>query len=116
MTFVEIDEGQALTIEKNLEKLGLYEQGEVVSFDTLRAIERFSKEERQFDFIFMDPPYEEGLGTTALAALAQSRILSQGALIVFECCESETLPTIDRLECIKDKVYGDTRIIIYQCT
>ena len=116
VTFVEMDEGQALTIEKNLEKLGLYEQGEVISSDALRAIEKFSNEDRQFDFVFMDPPYEEGLGLKALAALVQSKILSEEALIVFECRESETLPHPDNLECAKDKVYGDTRIVIYRRT
>ena len=114
VTFVEMDEGQALTIEKNLEKLGLYEQGEVISSDALRAIDRFSNEDRQFDFVFMDPPYEKGLGEKALIALAKSRILNKGALIVFECRESENLPGINGFECIKDKLYGDTRIVIYR--
>ena len=113
VTFVEIEKTQNLTLEKNLAKLGLYEKGEVIVSDALKAIERFSKEERLFDLIFMDPPYEKGLGQKALTALSKSKILNENSLIVFECRESEVLPNID-LKILKDKVYGDTRIVVYR--
>jgi 16S rRNA (guanine966-N2)-methyltransferase len=114
VTFVEIEKTQDLTIEKNLAKLGLYEKGEVIVSDAIKAIERFSEERRKFDFIFMDPPYEKGFGEKALAALKKADILNKNALIVFECRESEVLVSISAFECIKDKTYGDSRVLIYK--
>ena len=115
VTFVEVKRAHARAIQDNLKKLHLCDKTEVIVADVVAAIQRFLKEEKKFDLVLMDPPYGEGLGSKALVVLAQSKILSKEALIVFECRESEALPNIDNLECVKDKVYGDTRIVIYRC-
>ena len=113
--FVEMEKAQALAIENNLERLGLSQKGEVINAQAIRAIEKLSHEKRRFDLIFIDPPYEKGLGAEAMAAISKSKILKKDGLIIFECRESEALPNIGAdFTCLKNKVYGDTRIIIYR--
>ncbi len=115
VTFVEIDRPQARAVQEDLKKLGFQEKAEIVIADAITAIQRFSREERKFDFVLLDPPYEQGLGERTLTELAKSKVLEKDALVIYECRESKDSPEIDGFECIKDKVYGDTRILIYRC-
>ncbi len=115
VTFVEIERAQASAIKNNLEKLKLSQKGTVITMDALKAIEKLSQEEQRFDLVFIDPPYEKGLGQSALTALAGSKLLERGAFVVLECRDLETPPEAeDHFIRIKDKMYGDTQIAVYQ--
>ena len=112
--FVELDPSRSKKIRSNLELLGLKERTKVLSMDALAAIQRFSAEQEIFDLIFLDPPYEKGLAVKTLEALSEASIFSKDALIVAETRKSETLPVnVGPLQCLKDKLYGDTRIGVY---
>ena len=115
VTFVEIERSQGAAIKNNLSKLGLSQKSEVIIGNALRTIEKLSRDKKEYDFIFMDPPYEIGMGEKAMAALVKSSILKKDSLIILECRDSEALPNID-LKVLKDKIYGDTRIMIYRRT
>ena len=117
VTFVEIDRSQAMAIKNNLSKLGMSQKSEVIIGNAIKTIEKLSRGQRSFDFIFMDPPYEMGIGEKAMAALAKSSILNKDTLIVLECRHSDSLPeSRGKFMCVKDKLYGDTRIVIYRRT
>jgi 16S rRNA (guanine966-N2)-methyltransferase len=117
VTFVEIERSQASVIKNNLMKLGLSKKSEVIIGDTIRTIEKLSRDRKEFDFIFLDPPYEKGLGEKALAALLKSTIVKKETLIILECRNTEALPnTEENFVCLKNKIYGDTRIVIYRRT
>ena len=115
VTFVEIDGSQGTVIKDNLSKLGLSRKSTVIIGNAIGAIEKLSRDKKEFGFIFMDPPYEMGMGQKAMAALAKSSILNKDTLIVLECRHSEDLPDLhENFTCLKDKLYGDTRILIYR--
>ena len=115
VTFVESERSQADVITNNLTKLGLLEKSEVIIGDVITTIEKLSHNRREFDFIFLDPPYEKDLGEKTLSALVKSVIVKKGTLIILECRNLETLPGADeKFICLKHKVYGDTRILIYR--
>jgi 16S rRNA (guanine966-N2)-methyltransferase len=64
-----------------------------------------------FDLAFLDPPYGQGLGETALQALAHGRWLVPGAVAVLEervKAEVALPPSFAELD---RRVYGDTQII-----
>ena len=116
VTFVEMEKTQGLIIKNNLEKLGLLQQSEVIIGDALRTIEKLSYAKREFDFIFIDPPYEKGLGQRAMTALAESAIVKKDAFIVLESRGSEDLSSVEKyFTCLRNKIYGDTRVVIYRC-
>ena len=115
VTFVEMDRSQAGAIKDNLSKLRLSQKGKVVIGDVVSVIERLSRDKEGYDFVFMDPPYEMGMGEKTMAALARSSILKKGSLIILECRHSEDLPDAhEDFTYLKDKLYGDTRIVIYR--
>lgn len=115
VTFVEMERPQALAIKSNLEKLGLSDKSEVVALEAVKALEKFYSQGRTFDLVFMDPPYEKGMGQKALTAISKFEIVKKGALIVLECRDSEDPPNIEKdFLCVKNKIYGDTRVLVYQ--
>ena len=67
-----------------------------------------------FDIVFLDAPYGEGLSGPTLDHLAQGPWLAPGALIVVETRKSEALPGPAGWELLKDRQYGDTRVMVFQ--
>ena len=87
----------------------------VIASEAQAAIRQLSKKNRRFDFIFLDPPYEKGLGQDALNALAGSTLLLDGAWVVLECrAKEEAIRQIGDLLARMVRDYGDTRIVLYQ--
>ena len=115
VTFVEMDKSQVTAIKNNLTKIGLSKKSEVILGDAIRTIAKLSRDKKEYNFIFIDPPYEKGLGEKALSALVDSTIIKKDSLIILECRDSEALPSAAKnFVCLKNKVYGDTRILIYR--
>jgi len=115
VTFVEIEKSQGVAIKGHLEKFGLSLKGKVIIGNAIGVIEKLARDEKEFDFIFMDPPYEMGLEERAMAALAKSSVVKKNTLIILECRNLKDLPKAEEnFVCLKDKVYGDTRILIYR--
>ena len=116
VTFVEKEKNQAALIQKNLITLGMSDKARVMIGDFLMGVEELSREEESFDFIFIDPPYDKGLGEKAMTVFSQSRLILDGGFIILECRKSETLPKVeDSFTCLKNKIYGDSRILVYRC-
>jgi 16S rRNA (guanine966-N2)-methyltransferase len=67
-----------------------------------------------FDLAFLDPPYRKGLLALALAGLRSGGWLNAPALIVAEMAEDEDLPSTDGYAMLDDRVYGDTRVVIFK--
>jgi len=65
---------------------------------------------RQFDLLFLDPPYRQGLIDVALAHLVQQGALREGAICVLESEKRAEIDFPEGLEFFKDKDYGDTRV------
>ncbi len=65
-----------------------------------------------YDLVFLDPPYNKGLVSTALQALMDEDLLSQGAWIVCESERSFTCPNIANIVSDNIKTYGDTKITL----
>lgn len=113
--FVEKDRRQLKVIRDNAESLGLTDRCEFLSSDALRAIETFSRSADYFDFIFIDPPYDEGLALRALTVLERSACVHQETLLFAETRRREDLPKrIGSLARIKTREYGDTLISVYR--
>jgi 16S rRNA (guanine966-N2)-methyltransferase len=66
-----------------------------------------------FDLAFLDPPYRKTLIGPALASLRDGAWLSKGAVLVAEAAADETIPPTDGYTMLDDRIYGETRILIY---
>jgi 16S rRNA (guanine966-N2)-methyltransferase len=60
---------------------------------------------------FLDPPYEKGLGETALVALRDGGWLDAGAVVVFEERESAEIALPEGFSEIDRRTWGDTQVV-----
>ncbi len=96
-------------LRKNLEKTGFVNLAEckLIEFDSyLRAARE------QFDLIFLDPPYHQGLAEQALQLIAERKLLQPEGTIVLECDGDEAISLPDCFQQVKQTKYGRVKITI----
>lgn len=81
--FVEKNPKAVVCIKENLKNTKLAEQAEVFQTDVLSALHRLEGR-KKFDYVFMDPPYDQLLEKQVLTYLTQSSLLNADALIIVE--------------------------------
>jgi 16S rRNA (guanine966-N2)-methyltransferase len=108
-TLVDRSRTAIATIERNLESLGI--DAEVARADAVGWCEQAKQHARQYDLVFLDPPYRHGsvLGATLTAAL--DGVLAPGARVVAESHRRDPLGL--GLHLLDERRYGDTLIRIY---
>ena len=108
-TFVDSAPAAIAALRANVAALGA--EGEVVRADAMRWLRSASAAARQYDLVFLDPPYRraEALGSGLSDGLPA--LLAPGALVVAETDRRSPLelpiPSID------ERRYGDTLIRIH---
>ncbi len=114
VTFVEKHKIQSEFIRKSIEKMGLAEQSEIISDDAILVLEHKARAGESYDMIIADPPYGEGWMLKTFQAIVNLRILNPGAIVVLECAaKEETLKSSGQVRFIKEKIYGDSKLIFY---
>lgn len=71
-------------IYANLDKTRLKEKAIVMSKDYKKALESFKKENIQFDFIFLDPPYQTDYAVDATKRILSLDLLKEKGIIIIE--------------------------------
>lgn len=113
--FVDMEPKAIDTVKANLKAAKLEGQAEVYRNDAVRAIGALEKRGRQFDLVFLDPPYRMKNGEELMTSLADKGLLRDGAVIVLEhesgFSYPESFPGFQRQRLA---VYGETALSIYQ--
>lgn len=104
--FVEKDKEAITCIEDNLKRTALIKKAEILFMDVSLALKKLEIKERDFDFIFLDPPYNKGLEIDILEFLSSSVLVSKNTLIIIEVSKQFDEKDIEkfdfRIEKIKD--------------
>lgn len=101
------------TIENNLKKLEI-KNCKVLTMDYLKALDYLKNDNKLFDIIFLDPPYQTDYIEKSIQKILELNILNEEGIIV---CETDQLTKIyqdTRLSVIKEKKYGDKYIVLLQ--
>jgi 16S rRNA (guanine966-N2)-methyltransferase len=108
-TLVDSSVGAMDAIRRNLNALGI--DAEVVRRPALRFLQTAQRAARQYDLVFLDPPYRQAstLGRDLTTALTP--LLATGARVVAE--SDRRSPLRLELELLDERRYGDTLIQIY---
>ena len=103
-------------IRQNLESLGIREGAEIIEADAMRGLEKLAARHLAADFIFLDPPYENGEDYgRVLEFLDSSHLLAPSGIVVAEHRESTELPQrFTRLECSRILEQGDAALSFYR--
>lgn len=106
VTFVDNSRAAVKLIRDNLDKCDL--RGQVNQADAISFLSNCG----QFDLVFVDPPYDNGIYERVLKAIIQFDILSEGGIIV---CESRRETQLMLMEGYRRKEYnyGKIKLTVY---
>ncbi len=108
-TLVESGAAAAQAISRNLRALGAVAR--VDRRPALRFLEAARRDARQYDLVFLDPPYSHAGALGPRLAPALAPVLASGARVVAESDRRQPL-ALD-LELLDERLYGDTLIRIH---
>ncbi|MBF0533084.1 MAG: 16S rRNA (guanine(966)-N(2))-methyltransferase RsmD [Candidatus Omnitrophica bacterium] len=88
---------------------------EALQADAFVALKTFFREKKQFDVVFLDPPYGLGLAKKALKTIETHDILHANSLLVIEHENAEILPERHgRFTLFRRKRFGSSVLSYYQ--
>ena len=76
------------------------------------TVEKLPRADREYDLIFIDPPYNLGLVDIAVYSLVKHGWVSKNAILVLELSEKEKIKCIDILDVYKERMYGKTKVLL----
>ncbi len=114
-TFVDKDKNSIALVQANLKDTRLEKNAEIFQSDAESAIEKLYAKGKKFDYIFLDPPYQQGIIQKILKQLQKCNIMQEEGVVIIETDRLEKLPDeIYRFIKIKEREYSNTRISIYE--
>lgn len=110
--FLEPDREARRVLADNIRTLGEGERGFLLPRDATKPGPMPAQ--GPFDVVFADAPYGTGLGSRALAAMAQESWFMDGALAVSEMAVKETVEPPEGFIAVDERSYGRTRLVFLE--
>ena len=112
---VDSSERSVAAIKENLRRLGFAARSEVWLAPAARSIRSLGRRNESFDYIFLDPPYDQRLIQRTLDLIGQCNVLRPSGTLVAEHSVREALqPLYGSLQLQDQRRYGDTLLSFYQ--
>ncbi len=109
--FVDKNRECCAVIRQNLERTGFSQRASVHCIAAAQALQTL---ERQYDVVFVDPPYDDASTDSVVAALGAGKLLTPDALVVVSHGNRHPLSdSHGTLVNFKSRRYGDTFITMY---
>ena len=113
---------EAVLLEKDMDALKVIQDNvtacrqdnrcTIMRGDSFASLNTLSRQGKQFDIIYVDPPYQAGLYEEVLKNIADKDLLAQDGLILLECAKNTSLSIENSIFFIyKEKCYGDTCVL-----
>ena len=110
---LEKDADALQVIQDNVTACRQQERCTIMRGDSLASLNTLSRQGKQFDLIYVDPPYQGGLYEEVLKNITEKKLLAQDGLILLECAKNTSISMENSIFFIyKEKCYGDT-IVLY---
>jgi len=109
--FVENNPKALSVIHRNITSCCFGKQARIIKWDIKKNLNCLKSAGTPFDLVFLDPPYNRGMVTSALLNLEQTGSLKKGARIVVEHSPQEPIPDPVFMFDIADRrKYGKTLV------
>lgn len=110
---------EAVLLEKDMDALQVIQENvaacrqqmrcNIMRGDSFASMNLLHQKGKQFDIIYVDPPYQGGLYEEVLKNIASKELLAPGGLILLECAKNTSISIENSIFFIyKEKCYGDT--------
>jgi len=111
-TFLELDKQVAQQLQVNLNTLNI-DNAQVIQGDSLQYLSKLAP--LQYDIVFIDPPFNQGLAQPCIEQLEAQGHLSESSLIYIEVENTLTACiTPDNWSLLKEKTSGQVRYQLYR--
>lgn len=104
--FVERDPLNAKLIKENLQITGFSDQAEIYIKDVFQALNLMQQKGYQFDLIFVDPPFRQGLLVPTVEKIWELGILAAGGCIITRSAKGEE--NHFSIQPYREERYGDS--------
>ncbi len=113
--FVENNPKAMQCIRENLSHTHLERKGMTMSMDVMTALYKLEGE-KQFDYIYMDPPYGQELERRVLTYLSGSQLLAPEGVIIVEAAKDTLFEYAEELgfHVIKNKIYKTNKHVFFE--
>ena len=111
VTFVEKEKNLYKNILKNINHLGDENKIQAVCSDSFKWLKT---NKRKFDFIFLDPPFDQIDYKILIKRIYESNVLNKGGKVFLETSKHTELKLSKTQDILKDKTIGDVRLMILQ--
>lgn len=113
--FVEKNQKAMQYIKDNLSYTKLNHKAMTISSDVMTALYRLEGE-KKFDYIFMDPPYNQLLEKSVLEYLINSELLAEEGVIIVEAAKETKFDYLEDMgySMIKEKVYKTNKHVFIE--
>ena len=104
-------------IRDNVNRAHFYNESEIIRGDVFKSMKKFANNQRQFDLIFCDPPYNKGLWQRTLFEVDNLNLLKEEGLLIVEHGVDESLEVLNspivftNIENIRQVKYGHTTAV-----
>lgn len=109
--FVDMSRDAVAVIRRNIASLGCGDRCRVLPMKAAKALSLLKEEGKQFDLVYLDPPYARQVNEEVLQYLSDHHLLKEGGRVVIESAKEDSFTEDCGTICFeKDRVYGITRI------
>jgi len=114
-TLVDSGNTAAEIIADNIKRCHFEANAHLIKQDVLQALPQLTAS-APFDLILLDPPYNQNLLPQIIEVIERLNLLAENGILCAESSKNEVLEDYGKLELIKNKVYGSTKIHLYCLT
>ena len=106
------NEKQAIEIiQENIEKTKNVEKALIMKCDYTDCLEKVVLQNKKFDIIFIDPPYESSNRKNAIEIILQKNLLSEDGIIIIETQDKTESEKITEFNVYDERKYGRVSLI-----
>lgn len=111
--FVDANPKSIDILKKNIEKLKVKEDHQILKKDVFRFLKSY--EDEAFDLILVDPPFTEEIAHDVMVGLGDSKVFHSGTRIAIESGRKEKIEkAYKRLRCYDVREFGDKYLSLFK--
>ena len=112
--FIDNSTAAVKSIKENLSNCRFEKGYEVYRNDVFKALQRLERQGRQFDLIYIDPPFtKDGLFYSTMEALAETSLLTPDGMVVIRTPRKKQMPSFESLIKFRQDHYGESSLHYY---
>ena len=113
--FNDVNHDAIKVIYSNVQLTNYQDCAKITKKDYEKCIKSLNEEKKQFDIIFLDPPYEAKVEEKCLEMLSKSNLIHSDTVIILESDKEKKFnECVDGLELTDKRTYGRVMLRIYK--